>query len=431
MQAESFDNCVHHLSISDENGRVFDTKMPGNIKLPIELRANTTSRLSLKTDAPVINEGDRKLSFMLKNISLAESGQEIYFGGNFYPEETDGNSRWHWCSVNDEKIYILNNTDTMGIYKLTFAVSSYTGKSQNVVVRVDGRTAWKGKTGERCNVLLEVCARTVSVVSIEVDIPVLTEGGRNICFRMDNAELEAVSEDCVYDESFYGAETDNENCWRWSGNKTSCIKLINRKHIIKAINVRLMLMPFNSKYMGHKYEILLNKALCHGGNIGDTESFWVELPPDSVSELEIRSNCVSEIDGDRRLAYCVQNLHLQEHADGFFFDDDLYGEESNGIEHWRWSKESCVGFSVKKSGCRRYGVTFGVKTEVQPQDMPVEVCVDNAEVSHHKLNDEIYVELSNEYRDVHRIEIRTNVKPFSVDGDDRSFTFRLTDYKIS
>lgn len=431
MQAESVDNCVHDLIISDENGRVFNAKMPGSIKLPIELKANTTSRLSLKTDAPVISEGDRKLSFMLKNISLAESEQEIYFGGNFYHEETDGYSTWHWCSADNERIYISNNTDTMGIYKLTFVVGSYTEKSQKVVVRVDGRIAWKGKTDERCGVLLKLCPKTVSVVSVEVDIPILTEYDRSVCFRMNNAKLEAVSEDCVFDESFYGVETDNESCWRWSGSKTSRIKLINRKHTIKNINVRLMLMPFNDKYMSHKYEILLDKVLCHSGNIGDTDSFWVELPPDSVSELEIRSNCVPEIDGDRQLAYCIYNLQLQEQTDGFGFDDSLYGEESNGTEHWRWSKESRVGFSVKKSGCRKYGVTFAVNTEVQPQDKSVEVCVDNEKVLHHKLNDEIYVELSNEYRDVHRIEIRTKVEPFSIEGDDRSFTFRLTDYKIS
>lgn len=315
MQAESFDNCVHELIINDENGRVFNAKMPGSIKLPIELKANTTSRLSLKTDAPVINEGDRKLSFMLKNISFAESEQEVYFGGNFYPEETDGSSTWHWCSADNGRIFISNNTDTMGIYKLTFAVSSYTGKTQDVIVRVDGRIAWRGKTDERCSVLLKLCAKSVTVISIETAISPLLDGDRNICFRMDNVKLEIVSDTCIYDESFYEPETDGANCWRWSKNKISCIKLINCKNTINKLNVSIMLLPFNHKYAGKKCEILLNKELCHCGSMGDKADFLVELPPDSVSELEIRSNCVPELDGDRQLTYCIYNPLLEEQTD--------------------------------------------------------------------------------------------------------------------
>ena len=320
MQAESFDNCVHRLNIYNESGRAYCQHMPHNITIPIELKANSASRFTLKTDAPVINEGERKLCFKLKNISVAETLQPIYFGSHFYPEETDGISRWRWCSLNAEKLYIPNNTEKSDLCYLTFTVGSYTQHQKDIIVRVNGKAAWKGSTSEKCCVLLKLCAKTVTEISIETEVEPWTEGERCICFRIDNIDLQRNSDNYVFDGNFYEIETNNESWWRWSKNKTSCVYLINRNDIKNTLKVSLRLLPLNAKNMGRKYDILLNKKVCYSGKIGDEAGFLVKLPADSISELQITSNCEPEVDGDRHLAYCVHNFNIEEPCDGFTFE---------------------------------------------------------------------------------------------------------------
>lgn len=107
--------------------------------------------------------------------------------------------------------------------------------------------------------LLKLCAKTVTEISIETEVEPWTEGERCICFRIDNIDLQRNSDNYVFDGNFYEIETNNESWWRWSKNKTSCVYLINRNDIKNTLKVSLRLLPLNAKNMGRKYDILLNK----------------------------------------------------------------------------------------------------------------------------------------------------------------------------
>ena len=314
------------LSCAEEEKRVY---------LRVMVSPQKISKIEIRTDH--LEEEGGKFCFNVHNLSVNRIEKNYYMGNSFMPEESDGENNWYWSGHAKGSIYLINNKEAVTVEEVAFEVVPYkAGEGKEVTIYQDGVKLAHVEEGKRVCLRVMILPQRISELEIRTDY--LEEEGETRCFNVHNLSVTHIDKNYYMGNSFMQEESDGENSWYWSEYSEGSIYLINDKDVIIVEEVSFEIVLYKAGE-GKEVEVYQDGVELAHAREGKRVHLRVMIPPQRITQLEIRTEYLEQEERKERRCFNVHNLSVNRINRNYCMGNSFLPEESDGQSRWCWSDQ--------------------------------------------------------------------------------------------
>ena len=293
------------------------------------------SELEIRTD--YLEEEGETRCFNVHNLSVTHIDKNYYMGNSFMQEESDGENNWYWSGHAKGSIYLINNKEAVTVEEVAFEVVPYkAGEEKEVTIYQDGVKLAHVEEGKRVCLRVMILPQRISELEIRTDY--LEEEGETRCFNVHNLSVTHIDKNYYMGNSFMQEESDGENSWYWSEYSEGSIYLINDKDVIIVEEVSFEIVLYKAGE-GKEVEVYQDGVELAHAREGKRVHLRVMIPPQRITQLEIRTEYLEQEERKERRCFNVHNLSVNRINRNYCMGNSFLPEESDGQSRWCWSDQ--------------------------------------------------------------------------------------------
>lgn len=150
--------------------------------------------ITFNTGLPIYELCGQNYCFQVRNTSLEILQSGLYFGDEFYMEESDGKNYWRWCSEDHGKLYIVNTGNTETLKVLEFIPVVPEGQETEFEMWHGQKQLLRGVCGQKYSVQITGRTQNIEEIKILCHADKKSIGGRTLCFGIYNLRMRDVNE---------------------------------------------------------------------------------------------------------------------------------------------------------------------------------------------------------------------------------------------
>ena len=267
--------------------------------------------------------------------------ERFYVLNGFYEREVGDSMFWYCAGDISASIMIVNPQKSNIIYNISFDVAKDDETDSCLQVEIEGQELCSCRFPGHVEFMFFVEAEQKVKMNLFLQGKNISKSvrsdGNSSYYQLLNLKVTEQKTNFYYGKSFLPKESNEENVWYWSTEQTGDIYLVNNEEALQVNEVRFSVVPYDKNGVG-KITILQD-----GTKVAEIEpekevNYYFPVQPKSVSRLTICTDMPVQ-KGERNLCFNVNNLRVERIKENFYFGNNFYPKESDGVSDWYWSTE--------------------------------------------------------------------------------------------